>query len=603
MNLTKLKQKNKGVGSALMQVALMATSFSASAATAAYYSGRRNAFSTNGGKSYLVDPAMPGVAKDLFKYTKINPTEKKGKNRIKANDLIISATPVKELLVIDQNIKDYRQFARLIKPGVELVEIPKGVDGFAFLLDKLSGYQNLSAIHLFSHANAGELLLGNTSVDSKSLTNNARFAEIVNKSVRQGGDFLLYGCELGKGEKGDEFLQIIKNNTHVDVAASNNLTGNTKFKGDWNLEITKGDIETKPLANSIAMKDFTEVLQEVTFQQNSWTVVDAGYGNRRFKPQGSNNPAALGIDARVKQTVNGVERTLKVDGAYNSIAVINDYGIAFGFSEKAITLSFTDGSAFTPLSMEIYTYVGDAATITTNNGGSMNVTLSYTKTINLSSLPAGATSLTITNNNWTPFVVSNHNSFIGAIKSIKFGAFNPVLPVRLVDFSLKANHNDVVLQWQTATESNNKKFVIYRSDDEKVFKELTSIDGAGNSSALKNYTFLDKKPLQGNNYYKLVQVDNDGKETELGVKNITFELKGQATIYPNPTSDKATIAFEPAKYHSLTLSSLDGKELAVQKLSASQTDSTVDLSSYAKGIYLIKLIGDGVSAVQKVVKQ
>src|SRR5690606_14411311 len=139
--------------------------------------------------------------------------------------------------------------------------IPQGVDGFTFLLNKLSQYQGLQAIHLFSHANAGELLLGNTIVDTETLKSNTGFAKVINQSVKAGGDFLLYGCELGKGEAGDEFLEIIKSNTHADVAASDNLTGNKAFNGDWDLEIQKGDIEAKPLANSIAMKDFTEVLQ------------------------------------------------------------------------------------------------------------------------------------------------------------------------------------------------------------------------------------------------------------------------------------------------------------------------------------------------------
>ncbi|RRN77425.1 DUF4347 domain-containing protein, partial [Pseudoxanthomonas sp. SGD-10] len=104
-------------------------------------------------------------------------------------------------------------------------------------------------------------LLGNTIIDSKTLKNHTAFAQVINQSVKAGGDFLLYGCELGKGETGDQFLEIIKSNTHADVAASNNLTGNTAFNGDWDLEIQKGDIEAQPLANSIAMKDFTEVLQ------------------------------------------------------------------------------------------------------------------------------------------------------------------------------------------------------------------------------------------------------------------------------------------------------------------------------------------------------
>jgi hypothetical protein len=424
MKFTKVSKK---ASAALMQMVVMATSFSASAAGSAYYVGRRGAYAQGKNKSYLAEPSLGAVSHNLLKPYK---AKKKPTGPIKithANRLEIISSPVKELLVVDHNIKDYEQFSSLARPGVVLVEIPKGVDGLAFLMDKLAQYQNLQAVHLFSHANAGELLLGNTQINSEVLANHAAFAKVVNSTMKVGGDFLLYGCELGKGQKGDEFLEIIKNKTHADIAASNNLTGNTQNNGDWNLEVQKGNIETQPLANSIAMKDFTEVLQNVTFQVGSWTVVNAGANNDRFTPVGSNKSSSTAIDALVKQTVNGVERTLKVDGAYNSIKADNSYGISFGFSESALTISFTDGSVFTPVSIEIYTYQGDPATITTNLGGSINANIKdawqvgyAAQTFDLSILPQGVTSLTITNNSWAPFVVNTNSGFMGAIKKITF---------------------------------------------------------------------------------------------------------------------------------------------------------------------------------------
>src|SRR5690606_37373239 len=140
---------------------VMATSFSASAATAAYYVGRKCNYGANGSKNYLVDPALPKISKDLFKYRKISPKNEVQK-KIYAEDLTVHTNAVSELLIVDQNIKSYHQFSSLMKPGVALIEIPQGVDGFSFMLKKLAEYKGLKAVHLFSHANAGELLLGNT---------------------------------------------------------------------------------------------------------------------------------------------------------------------------------------------------------------------------------------------------------------------------------------------------------------------------------------------------------------------------------------------------------------------------------------------------------
>ncbi|WP_442795366.1 YDG domain-containing protein [Pelobium manganitolerans] len=412
MNITKLKQKNKNIGAALMQMAMIASSFSASAASAAYYSGKRGGYSPGKTKSYLVDAGSP----NLFAYQKVavSPVTTKP-----LTDITLKASSaVSELLIVDKNIKDYRQFSKLLKPGVELVEIPQGVDGFAYLIHTLSQYQNLSAVHLFSHANAGELLLGNTLVDTKTLKNHPQFTQAINQSVKTGGDFMFYGCELGKGEAGDEFLEIIKSSTHADVAASNNLTGNKALNGDWDLEIHKGDIEAKPMANSVAMKDFTEVLQ-VTTTINLTS--DANYinesgsytGDYDFSP-GAQNNVKFYVGTHVL-TIDGESYYTTRFGLGSPVYTRQDGTGQNG--ETKVTFSFA-GATFKPKSITLAEQsAGNHATtnvkITTNLGGEIIQTLisnihgGGTVTIDLSSLPSGATSLSIipisaTSSNATP---------------------------------------------------------------------------------------------------------------------------------------------------------------------------------------------------------
>ena len=136
MNFTKLTKKNKNISAALMQMAMMASSFSASAASAAYYSGRRGAYGSGRTKTYLSDRSLGGVSRD-FRHTKVALNHPKQTEIAHADDLTILRSSARELLVVDQNIKNYRRFSSLLKPGVELVEIPQGIDGFAFLLNKL----------------------------------------------------------------------------------------------------------------------------------------------------------------------------------------------------------------------------------------------------------------------------------------------------------------------------------------------------------------------------------------------------------------------------------------------------------------------------------
>ncbi|MGV3546920.1 MAG: DUF4347 domain-containing protein, partial [Pedobacter sp.] len=146
----KFTKASKKASAALMQMVVMATSFSAGAAGTAYYVGRRGTYTPGKNKSYLAEPSLGAVPHNLLKPYKTN-IRLTGSTKITSADrLEIISSPVKELLVVDHNIKDHQQFSSLARPGVALVEIPKGVDGLAFLMDRLAQYTDLQAVHLFS---------------------------------------------------------------------------------------------------------------------------------------------------------------------------------------------------------------------------------------------------------------------------------------------------------------------------------------------------------------------------------------------------------------------------------------------------------------------
>lgn len=178
------------------------------------------------------------------------------------------------------------------------------------------------------------------------------------------------------------------------------------------------------------------------------------------------------------------------------------------------------------------------------------------------------------------------------------------LPVTLLSYSTQINGNYALLEWKTENEQNNKSFVIYRSGDDKVFTELTRIAGAGNSATVRKYNYVDKMPLNGNNYYKLVQVDGDGKAKELGVKILAFDLN-VATIeaYPNPTLGKVKLSFAKSKYNTILVSNLAGKVLNTISLKPEAIEAFVNLSDYPNGIYLVRLAGLSESTTKKVIKQ
>lgn len=87
-----------------------------------------------------------------------------------------------------------------------------------------------------------------------------------------------------------------------------------------------------------------------------------------------------------------------------------------------------------------------------------------------------------------------------------------VNPVELMTFTGKyiAERQGILLDWMTASESNNHYFEIQRSSDQITFEAIGTVEGALNSQDTLHYSYLDTDPLAGQSYYRLKQVDLDG---------------------------------------------------------------------------------------------
>lgn len=182
---------------------------------------------------------------------------------------IVGAHVAHELVIIDAAVPDKQQFYRAVKPGVDIVEINSSAAGLVQLKSILANYKNLAAVHIVSHAQAGSLQLGNSTISAETLKAEVETFAALNGAVREGGDLLLYGCDLASTEAGEELLDIVQRNTHLDVAASNDLTGNIQQQGDWDLEIQRGNIEAELAFSEKALKDFSGVL--ATYNLSSFT--------------------------------------------------------------------------------------------------------------------------------------------------------------------------------------------------------------------------------------------------------------------------------------------------------------------------------------------
>jgi len=127
-----------------------------------------------------------------------------------------------------------------------------------------------------------------------------------------------------------------------------------------------------------------------------------------------------------------------------------------------------------------------------------------------------------------------------------------LLPIELLSFEANLNGSQVNLKWALASETNNNYFTIERSKREIDWKELTKVNGEGNSSVLLSYAAIDRNPYLGTSYYRLKQTDFDGQFAYSEIRTVNFDRleNYQVNVYPNPATNQITIYLASAS-HSL----------------------------------------------------
>lgn len=145
----------------------------------------------------------------------------------------------------------------------------------------------------------------------------------------------------------------------------------------------------------------------------------------------------------------------------------------------------------------------------------------------------------------------------GTVTASSFSDFLPMvlvsspspLPVQLISFKAKRLSYVVETEWLTASEKNNSHFLVERSVDGKKFETIGRVNGAGNSTVVNQYRFTDDKPVQGTSYYRLKQVDFDGKFSYSKIEKVDFEGSSGmneievSSLEPNPFNDILSAEF------------------------------------------------------------
>jgi hypothetical protein len=291
---------------------------------------------------------------------------------------------------------------------------------------------------------------------------------------------------------------------------------------------------------------------------------------------------------------------------------------ALKFSNSTLNMGFRVGTRNTPVQINTVNTlqnIADTFRLFTN-ASSGNYTLSFEE---FSSVPLTKAILLrdLFNNTVTDLRLTNTYTF--SINSTAGSAGNrfqlifidqSTLPVEFIKVNARAKGDDIVVNWSTATEKNNSKFIIEKSIDGVNFENAGEVKGAGNSSVVRNYTFTDTNAAANASllnipvmYYRIRQVDFSG-EFSFSNRVSVFFIRNSAqqanniTVFPNPAVDKVTITTANETFGVIGIYNLNGKMVKEQIQLAQETEVFVgDLNA---GVYIVKL-SDG--STQKLIKQ
>lgn len=177
---------------------------------------------------------------------------------------------------------------------------------------------------------------------------------------------------------------------------------------------------------------------------------------------------------------------------------------------------------------------------------------------------------------------------------------NPaVLPVKWDAFTATKNQgNSVELNWKVSNEIDNRFFVVEKSGDGKMFRDVARVLSKGNGA--NHYTWTDPQPVPGINYYRIRQVDIDGNYTYSIVKSIAMNAASANSIFflqQNPVQECIEINFtKTARQVSVLLCDAMGRNYYRGSYPDVLVNGKLSLpvQNLVAGIYSL-VIGDGVT--------
>lgn len=262
-----------------------------------------------------------------------------------------------------------------------------------------------------------------------------------------------------------------------------------------------------------------------------------------------------------------------------------DYSISNNSLTKSTTVV---NSTTTPYILRVYRFGSNTDVF---NGA---VQINYTDGAELNSITESSLTLNVHNGtNWTALPATTRNAtdnFVltngvsAVLNELTLASLSAPLPLAWLSFTATKQNQMGLLQWATAWEQNTRNFIVQHSANGTNWANMGL--QAANGSGSNQYTFEHSKPITGLNYYRILQTDMDNRSSYSAIRTLKFTTAAEDfVIIGNPvTNNVLTVQLTAPMY--LALYTADGKLLWQQQANAGTT--TIDVSHYAKGTYLLK---------------
>lgn len=291
------------------------------------------------------------------------------------------------------------------------------------------------------------------------------------------------------------------------------------------------------------------------------------------------------------------------NSTYNPVTITNKAGANDNFSARVVDAVYENGTSGQVVNTARIDRTWDIGKTTANGGsgvdfifqwsssnevlGISNFRLnhhngsSWSYAVGTSAAPTGTTTKTMA-----------HTGYTGTFSPFGISSTSGTLPVTWLRFGANSSAAGIELSWSTAAEYNNAYFEVERSTDGSRFSNIGRVAATSSPSATNNYQFIDQVPASGAAYYRLKQVDKDGRFEYSAVVSYTNSRNNSLKVWAEANSGTIHIDVPTSIKGALELRLLDASGRLIRKETIQAGRSMIQNKQHTRGAQIVQLIQD-----------